>query len=308
MLIETLLLWTLAAAQVPPSPTPAPQSAPSPPQSSAPPSAPTPAPAAAPAPSSASPTPAASSDDPLPTGPQSHTAAQAEAAVAPADAAYKEYGTHDIATVLGTRRGADGKDKHFLAMPVVDAISADLAAHALRYPPSFRTTEERQRAENDAQRLAGVIETVTKRDPTQKDDVSSELLLKLAMLEAIGSNLDLPGSAGHAVATFERLLAREPDNRWANYHYGVFLAGTATLQGKAEPYLKKALALGINDAHFSLAMLHVSLGDDAAAMQDFEAWLKLHPDDEAAKKLVEAIKAGHVTHPAPAAPANPGPP
>jgi len=286
MIIEWMLLAAIASgqAQTPPQP---PATAPAPTPASAP--SPGPLPAAPPAPA-----PDQSAADRLPSGPASHAPLQAEPAPAAGGSAYREYGKHDVSALIGTRRGEDGKERHVLSMQVVDDISADLAAHALRYPPTFRSAEERQRAESDVQRVAGVIETVARREPGQVDDVPSVLLLKLAMLQHIANNLDVPDSAEHAIASFERLLAREPDNRWANYHYGVFLAGTVTLQSRAEPYLRKALALGLDEARHSLALLHLSQGDKEAALQDLAGWLELHPDDARAKQMMEAIKSDHL--------------
>lgn len=264
MIIEFVLLAAVAAQQVQSSPAPSPTQPPAP-ASPGSPAAPAQAPPARPA--------------------------EAPPEVDQLGAPYKEYVTHDVSAAIGMKPGDDGQLRPFVVMKVVDRISADLAAHALHFPTTFRSPEERKRAEVDVLRLATLLDTVVKREPGQPDDASSELLLKLAMLWTISCNLDMPGSVDQAIAMFERLLAREPEHRWANFHYGSFLAAIPTRRARAEPYLQKALQLGLDDARWQLAQLHAAEGDETAALQDLQAWLKLHPEDARAKALVETIEA-----------------
>jgi tetratricopeptide (TPR) repeat protein len=115
----------------------------------------------------------------------------------------------------------------------------------------------------------------------------------------MGHNLDYPGCADKAMAAFDRLLAVDPNNRRALYEYGGFLSGT-TLMDKAIPYLDRAIRLGEERAHYTLAFVYIKKGDPQRALPEFEAYLKADPEDATAKKFVADIRSGkasvHVIH------------
>ncbi len=110
----------------------------------------------------------------------------------------------------------------------------------------------------------------------------------------MGHNLDYPGCAEKAIAAFDRLLTIDPENRRALYEYGGFLSGT-TLLDKSIPYLNKAIQLGEERAHYTLAFVYLKKRDPQTALPEFEAYLKFDPDNATAKKFVSDIKSGKIS-------------
>jgi tetratricopeptide (TPR) repeat protein len=214
---------------------------------------------------------------------------ETEALAAAVADGYVPYGEHDLAQVLGTRQDERGNDEHFLDMKLVHTVLRDLAAHARDFPVRFEAGSERARAERDVQRLTSLLEIVAGRD-----DADSELLLLMGQLQAMAHNLDLAGSAGQADAYFTRLLRREPEHPQGNYHFGAFLASTATRNTEARPYLEKAAALGIVDAYCSLGMLQLVLEDQAGALASLKLYAVARPEDRSVAVLIETLEAGEV--------------
>ena len=210
-------------------------------------------------------------------------------ATSPKEEQYKEYGKYDLRDSLKTKTTEDGKTKHYLDMKMVDKVIDDLAAHAKNYPPTFRSKDEKNRAARDAKMLISLFDAIAANDKAE-----TELLLKSGFLNSIAHNLDIKGSAQKASAYYQRLLKREPNHPAGNFHYGVFLAGTATGQKKSLPYLEKALKLGVEDARFSLGLAHLTLGDKTKSLEYLESYSKKNPDDEHAKIIIEAIKSGRI--------------
>jgi hypothetical protein len=200
---------------------------------------------------------------------------------------YVAYGSHDPTKILGTRRDADGHDHHFVDMQVVHAILDDLVMHAANYPPDLRTDDERQRAQSDARALGGMLDVLI-----QPEDAPVEMLLLASRVHAIAHNLDVPDAAAQATKGYERILAREPENAQANFHFGVFLASTGTRSKDAAACLEKAARLGMDGAWFSLGMLQLTLGDRDHALASLENYAKKFPDDAGARKLIEGLRDG----------------
>ena len=208
-------------------------------------------------------------------------------AAAPADDAYVPYAVHDIEQVLGSRPGADGKIQHYVDIQLVKSIYDDLARHAQNYPVDLRSDAERERARNDAGGLSVIMESVT-----VAPDAPTELLLLAARVHALAHNLDVPQAAGRATASFERILAREPDNAEANFHFGAFLAASDQRPKDAAACLEKAARAGIDAAWFSLGMLQLTQGDQEHALQSLETYTARMPSDTRTRKMVEGLRSG----------------
>jgi len=211
------------------------------------------------------------------------------AATVAQESRYKEYGKYDLRDALMTKKADDGKDEHGLDMVMVSKVIDDLATHAKNYPPTFRSEDERTRAERDAKILVYLLDMIA-----AGDEVEAGILLMAGFVNAIGHNLDIEGSAEKATAYFERLLKREPDHPMGNFHYGVFLASTAAGQKKSLPYLEKALKLGVENAGFSLGLAYLMLGEKAKSLEYLESYSEKNPDDQGAKEIIEAIKSGKI--------------
>jgi tetratricopeptide (TPR) repeat protein len=198
---------------------------------------------------------------------------------------YVEYGDYDARKCLKVAKAEDGKES--LDLKCVDGIMDDLAKHAKGFPPSFRSKEEKGRAERDVKMLSAMFAPIA-----AKDDAEMEILLRAGFLNSMGHNLDIQGSAERAINYFERLLKKESDHVKGNYYYGGFLAAIPNRQKESLKYLEKAYQLGIEDAAYTLGLTHLILGDKNKFLEYFEAYVRSNPDNESAKRLLENIKSG----------------
>lgn len=211
--------------------------------------------------------------------------------VAPLPDGYVDYGGHDLSAIMSTRIDDQGKESYFLEMGVVSTVMNDLLQHAKMWPVTFRTEPERRRAEQDVTVLASVIEVIA-----ADEDADSELLISMGRVQAIRHNLDLDGAGEQAVAWFRRLLAREPEHVLGNYHFGVLLASTLPPDDDtAIPYLEKAIALGVDDAWYSLGMKYLTREDVSEALRCLETYASKRPDDKSVQLFIEALKSDELS-------------
>ena len=168
----------------------------------------------------------------------------------------------------------------------LNATLNEIAPHARSYPPKFSSPEERVQTEEHLKALLAQLDKISDRYPDDED-----ILFIKGAANAMGHNLDYPGCADKAMAAFDRLLAIDQNNRRALYEYGGFLSGT-TLMDKAIPYLDRAIQLGEERAHYTLAFVYVKKGDLQRALPEFEAYLKADPENATAKKFVTDIRSG----------------
>jgi tetratricopeptide (TPR) repeat protein len=199
----------------------------------------------------------------------------------------KEYGNYEpkrIATVSesssGKKYGIDGK--------YLDQILGDLALHARNYPPQFDTTQDRQRAVQDAKNLSGLLDILV-----DGPNPNPEILWRAGLLNSMAHNLDISGSAEKTSAIFQKLLTIVPSDPRGNYMYGSFLAGTGKSK-EALPYLEKALSVGATDASYTIGMVYLTLGDKQKAIENLEAYQKVNPGDSNTTKLLDGIRNGKV--------------
>ncbi len=162
----------------------------------------------------------------------------------------------------------------------------EVASHARAYPPQFSSAEERAQTEGHLKTLLKQLDKISDRYPDDKD-----ILFMRGAANAMAHNLDFPGCTEKVIAAFDRLLTIDPDNRRAQYEYGGFLSGT-TLLDKAIPHLQKAIQLGEERAHYTLAFVYVKKSDPQKALPEFEAYLKVDPDNATAKRFVSDIQSG----------------
>jgi tetratricopeptide (TPR) repeat protein len=201
---------------------------------------------------------------------------------------YKPYGNYDLRNSLIAQKSAGGNVEYRIDKKLISQVLDDLTAHAKDYPTKFRSKEERARAVRDAKKLQSVFDTLA-----SKDDTDTQILFTAAILNGLAHNLDIEGAAQKAVIYYERILHREPENPKGNYYYGTFLA-SASRPKESLPYLEKALKLGVEQAGFSLGMAHLTMGDEAKALEYLESYSKRNPSNKEAKQLVENLKAGKI--------------
>lgn len=194
------------------------------------------------------------------------------------------YPEHDPQKILTASENASGQKTYGLDMRYLDRMLGDLSRHAGHYPPHFESPEQKQRAIQDLNALSGMLGMLLK-----EGKPNPQILFRSAIANRMGHNLDILGAAEKAEQQFQALLQAEPDNRQGNYQFGVFLAETGRPE-RSSPYLEKALALGVEEAHYSLAMIYLGMGNKEAAISRLEAYLKARPNDRSAQTLITAIK------------------
>ena len=196
----------------------------------------------------------------------------------------QEYGHYDLRRLISVAQPTPGKFSATIDVALLSRVLDDLGRHAAAYPPHFESTDERQRAERDVVTISKGLDLVSanfSQDPA--------MLLRLARLHAMGHNLDIPGSAEKAIATFTTLLKLVPDDPQANYQYGAFLAAT-TRSGDAIPFLEKAKRLGVVNSDYWLGMTYQLTGDKAKAVENLESYTKRVPGDENAARILDAVR------------------
>lgn len=192
------------------------------------------------------------------------------------------YPVNDPKAMLQHQQTASGS-RYALDTRYLDKMLADIGEHAGNYPLQFDTAADKARAAADVSLLSAMLEVVIN---APRPDAG--LLLRYARLNRYGHNLDLPGAAAKADASFLRLLQGQPDNPEANYEYGLFLAssGQAAL---AIGYLEKAIALGVGQASYTLGMSYLALGDRPKAMSQLQAYQRHYPQDLQVAKVLAAL-------------------
>jgi tetratricopeptide (TPR) repeat protein len=204
-----------------------------------------------------------------------------------ATASAKEYGNYDPKRLLTVSETPSGK-KYGFDGAYFDQILNDLSAHARNYPPQFATPQDKQRATRDVKELSGMLDILIN-VPTP----NPELLVRAGLLNSIGHNLDIAGSAEKASSIFQRLLNASPSDPRGNYMYGTFLAGVGKPK-EALPYLAKALAVGVTDAAYAIGMTYLTLGDKEQALKNLEDYKRRKPNDTNVDKIIDAIRNGKI--------------
>ena len=169
----------------------------------------------------------------------------------------------------------------------IDQTLNEIAVHAQTYPPHFSSDAERTEIEKKLKNVLALLD-----DAADQHNDNRDILFRDGLANAMGHNLDCSGCAEKAIKSYEQLLKLYPNDSQANYMYGGFLAGTGTQTKNSIPYLEKAISLGVNDAHYSLAFVYITLKHQAKALVQFNEYLKENPDNETAKAFVKNIEAG----------------
>ena len=198
-----------------------------------------------------------------------------------------EYGRYESKRILLVSQTPAGKT-YGLDVKYLDQMMGNLSIHAKNYPPQFDNNQDKQRAIQDVKALSGMLDILMK-----GPSANPALLWRVGLLNSMGHNLDIPGSAEKASAVFQQLLAMSPSDPRGNYMYGTFLAGVGKLK-EALPYLEKALFFGVTDATYTLGMTHLSLGHKEKALENLNAYRQRNPNDPNVVALVDAIRNGRI--------------
>lgn len=182
------------------------------------------------------------------------------------------------------RESTSGVDLEYL-----DQVLNDLARQALYYPPVFSDDAERARATSDVQVLMKMLRPLTSRKYPP-----SAALLRSGLLHLLAWNLDLPGAEAIAFNHLELYLKRTPGDAYANFLLGVCYAGSANQQAAAIGYLNRAVAGGVPQAHYTLALVYYTQGDRQRALENLQLYQQAFPDDPDIAPLIRAIQNGEV--------------
>jgi tetratricopeptide (TPR) repeat protein len=199
-----------------------------------------------------------------------------------------KYGNYDLERLVRVSETPSGK-AYSIDTAYLDQVIRDLSVHAGSYPTQFDTPQDKQRATQDAKALSGMLDILI-----NVPSPNPELLFRAGYVNIIGYNLDIAGAAEKADAIFRKLLTASPSDPRGNYRYGAFLAGSGKPK-EALPYLKKALAAGVDGAAYSLGMTYLSLGDKEQALKNLEDYKRRKPGDTSVDTLIDAIRNGKVT-------------
>jgi len=158
-----------------------------------------------------------------------------------------------------------------------DAVLDRVAVHAKYYPPNFANADERAKIEGELKTLLAKLAKTLQKRPDEP-----ALLFRDGFANAMGHNLDFRGCADRAIRSYERLIELQPENRIAHFYLGGFLASTAAHQNDGIEHLRKALALGVTDAHYALGFALLTQGDKDGALDHLREYSRHNPGDEQA--------------------------
>ncbi|MCF7761067.1 MAG: hypothetical protein K9M98_11255 [Cephaloticoccus sp.] len=184
---------------------------------------------------------------------------------------------------------ADEPDRVGLELPAIDRTLAEVGAHAKNYPPKFGSTEEREKTEAKLRDVLNQLDAVLLDRPDDR-----ELLMRAGMAHSMGHNLDFAESAKRCTQIYDHVLAMNPEDAWANLHYGIFLSGSRR-QEQGMVCLEKALALGVKEANYPLAIACLTLEDPVNARVHLERYVADFPQDGRAMKLLQLLRDDKVT-------------
>ncbi len=197
------------------------------------------------------------------------------------------YPQHDISKIV---------QPDHVDIQLADRILSDLYDHAGNYPPRFDNDADQQRAQSEAAQLNRLfqgmikVKAVTPAQPIPYGNV----LYRLARLNVMAHNMDVPNAAAQADRYFEELikLLNQPDDKArAQGEYGAFLVSSNRID-RAMPLLQQAIKGGDTNAHLPLGMAYLMQGNKAEAVKHLQIHQKHYPQDERTRALLGAIEQG----------------
>lgn len=200
----------------------------------------------------------------------------------------KPYPQHDISKIV---------QPDHVDMQLADQVLSDLYDQAGNYPPRFDNAADQQRAAAEAAQLNRLfqgmikVKAVTPQQPVPYINV----LYRLARLNVMAHNMDVPNAAAQADRYFQemiKLLNNKPKEKArAQGEYGAFLVGSNRID-RAMPLLQQAIKGGDTNAHLPLGMVYFMKGNKAEAVKHLQIHQKHYPQDERSRVLLEAINKG----------------
>jgi hypothetical protein len=208
-------------------------------------------------------------------------------AVACTAATAKPYPAHDMGQVLSSNH---------IDISAADKIYDDLGEHAGMYPPQFDNADDKAQATTEIRALIALFNgMLAEKIITPEHEHYRGILFRLARLNWIAHNLDVPDAATAADKYFQQLLPLLSGKGKANiqYEYGSFLASSAQIE-RAIPVLQESVAGGNKEAHKALAMALLAQDKKADAIREMKTYIQLFPKDSEAQHLLQAIETGNI--------------
>lgn len=204
-----------------------------------------------------------------------------------ATATAKPYPAHDMGQVLTSNH---------INISAADKIYDDLSTHAGMYPPQFDNADDKAQATTEVRALIALFNGMLAENIiTPEHEHYRGILFRLARLNWIAHNLDVPDAATAADKHFQQLLPLLSGKEKADiqYEYGSFLASSAQIE-RAIPVLQAAVVGGNKKAHKALAMALLAQDKKADAIREIKTYLQLFPQDSDAQHLLQAIETGNI--------------
>jgi hypothetical protein len=170
----------------------------------------------------------------------------------------------------------------------IDKTLQEIEPHAREYPVHFASDQQRITMQAQLMQILMFLDHGIKEYTDNTD-----LLLRDAVANGFGHNMGCRDCGEKAIAAYELLLKLQPESKEANWRYGAFLAQTA-LHEKEYPVSAKAASLGVVDAHYTAAMVFISLNDQANAKIELKMYVKANPKNKTAKGLLADMEHGNL--------------
>jgi predicted Zn-dependent protease len=200
-----------------------------------------------------------------------------------ASAQAAQYGHYRIEQIFGTstQNHASSTD---LDLPELNRMLADLNSHAGTVPIQFDNADDKGRARSDTQQLSSRLDQLIRGTAP-----SAQLLQSAATVNAIGRNLQIPGSAERADTAFVSLLRQTPNSPRANYLYGKFLL-QENRPKEAISLLEKSKSLGVTYADYPLGLSYMVVGDRGRALENLQHYATRFPSDATVRQIIEHLR------------------
>lgn len=204
-----------------------------------------------------------------------------------ATAIAKPYLEHDMGKVLTANQ---------VDITAADKILDDLGEHAGMYPPQFDNADDKDQAITETRALITLYNgMIAEKIITPEHQLYRGIIFRLARLNWLAHNLDVPGAAAEADKHFQQLLTllSGEEKATAQYEYGLFLASSNQID-RAATVLREAVNGGKTEARKSLAMALLAQDKKDEAIKEMKAYLKQFPKDAEAGQLLQAMETGNI--------------
>lgn len=199
----------------------------------------------------------------------------------------KPYPKHDLSKIV---------TPNSVNFAVAEQIYQDLSRHAQMYPTTFDNARDKALATAESKELSRIFNSLLHtKIITPQHEAYLQILHRAARINWMAHNLDVPQAAAYADRHYQTLLSAVSGKEKAAVlgEYGNFLASVGQTD-KAVALLKQSVQAGNAAAKKTLAMALLAQGKQNDAERNLREYVKAHPQDTDAKKILQAVQAGRV--------------